>query len=321
MREARQVSFGDTATKTTEAAGIINEHSSLPAPPSAAELEAFIDNFVAANPNYQEACQAYLRSPAKYNAERTSFINWKWHFSQYNQDWFIFVNFLYTMTKQGRKGFYVESGANDPIRVSNTAFLDHCLGWKGICIEPTPRYHDSLKRQRTCELIPNCLSNEEGQEIMISEETPGTETGIKVKCRRLDNILRERNIHHVDVWSLDVEGFEFNAMSGLDWTSTADDAINIQSILMEQQEMTQGACEQMHMDYRLTTLGYHKYRLVSDAFYYKSPGGLMFADSTTYQDNNPTSRTQLLDKYYRELENRRCKSKENKEVKFFTDKK
>ena len=319
----------------------------FPEPPSEAELDAFIDNFVAANPAYQEDCKAYLRSPSQYNAERESFskrrtiksarsyglcvpgltclfprlipVNWKWHFSQYNQDWFIFVNFLYTMTMQGRKGFYVESGANDHIRVSNTAFLDYCLGWKGICIEPLPRYHAAIREKRTCELIPNCLSMEDEQEILISNEVPGTETGTKVTCSRLDTILRQRNITNVDLWSLDVEGFEFNAMAGMDWTSTGKDAITIQALLMEQQELTQGACEQINMDYRLTTLGYHKYRIVSDAFYYKSPGGLRFPDSSQSVQDDPTSRTQLLDMFYHGLEDKRCKE-QGQEVKFFTDK-
>jgi hypothetical protein len=100
-----------------------------PSPPTVAELESYIENLIAANPAYQERCQAYLRSPAAFNAERESFINWRWHFSQYNQDWFLFVNFFYQMALQNRTGVYVESGANDPLRVSNTAFLDHCLGW------------------------------------------------------------------------------------------------------------------------------------------------------------------------------------------------
>ena len=128
----------------------------------------------------------------------------------------------------------------------------------------------------------------------------------------------------MDLWSLDVEGFEFYAMSGMDWwgqDGDSDSTINIQAILMEQQEMTLGPCEQMNMDYRLTTLGYHKYRLVSDAFYYKAHnhGSLLYADSNSPHGGSG-SRTELLDKYYHELESKRCQSAKQ-QVRFFTEQK
>ena len=308
-------SLADSSPTATTMAG---NAPFLPTPPSQAELDDFIDNFVAANPKFQDDCQAYLRSPWEFNKERHGFINWRNLFSQYNQDWFAFINFFYQMTKQGRKGLYIESGANDPWRVSNTAFLDYCLGWKGLCIEPTPRHHEKLRTQRSCELITNCLSDVEGEGIYINNEEikEGSEVGTKVECRRLDNILRERNITNVDLWSLDVEGFEFKAMSGMSWGQD----FNIQAILMEQQELISGVCMQMGIDYRLTTLGYHKYRLVSDAFYYKAHDHgsipLMYADMNSIDGSG--SHTQRLDGYFTELEQRRCK-KIQQQVKFFTD--
>lgn len=30
---------------------------------------------------------------------------------------------------------YVDVGAHHPLDISNTAFFDLCLGWKGLCIE------------------------------------------------------------------------------------------------------------------------------------------------------------------------------------------
>lgn len=307
------------STETPVVLGSSNRQSQ-PSPPTEAELETFIDHFVAANPTHTEHCKAYLRSPANFNVERESFINWKWLFSQYNQDWFLFVNFFYQMTQHNQTGFYIESGANSAWRVSNTAFLDYCLGWKGLCIEPTTRYHDQLRTERSCELITNCLSDVEGEIISLSNEVPGTagNDAVNVTCRRLDNLLRERNIFKVDLWSLDVEGFEVKVLSGMDWNNDAQNPIHIQSILMEQQELGvgEGPCEQINIDYRLTTLGYGKYRIVSDAFYYKASNGLRFADSNVHASGG--SRTQALDSYYHGLEDSRCKEKGG-EVKFFTD--
>jgi hypothetical protein len=87
---------------------------------------------------------------------------------------------------------------------------------------------------------------------------------------------------------------------------------------MEQQELSpnNGFCEQMNIDYRLTTLGYRKYRLVSDGFYYKEPNnGLRFADSNTLEGG---STTKALDSYYKGLEKERCEGKGHT-VKFFTE--
>jgi hypothetical protein len=64
------------------------------------------------------------------------------------------------------------------------------------------------------------LSNIEGDQIVVADEVPSTASnaaaagtnGETITCRRLDNILKERDIHHVDLWSLDIEGFEFKAL-------------------------------------------------------------------------------------------------------------
>lgn len=41
----------------------------------------------------------------------------------------------------GRKGFYVEAGANDPLYLSTSLFFDKCLGWDGLCVEPNEKFH------------------------------------------------------------------------------------------------------------------------------------------------------------------------------------
>jgi FkbM family methyltransferase len=267
------------------------------------DMESFLSTFQAANPNYTDRCIAYLRSPPEYNRPRTSKINWKWHFSQYNQDWFMFVNFFHQYATTGKKGFYVDSGTNDWLRVSNTAWYDLCLGWDGICIEPSGMYHAKIKAHRSCHLVTNCLSNINNESTNIHREKPGSKNakGKSVECVRLDSILDQFNVTNVDLWSLDVEGFEFKALAGVDFTK-----YNIQGLLLEQQDLA-ATCAQFPIDYRLTTLGYAKSRLVSDGFYWKS--------TTPSQYPNLTA----MDEWFRELENGRCLKKQELAVKFFTD--
>ena len=97
--------------------------------------KSFVDNFEAANPAYTEDCKAYMRSPQEFNQERKSYMNWKYYFSQWQQDYVMFINVFFDMAARGKKGFYIESGAHDYIRVSNTvppslphSSLFHSLG-------------------------------------------------------------------------------------------------------------------------------------------------------------------------------------------------
>ena len=261
------------------------------------DLDAFIDTFEAARPGWTEKCKLYLRSPAEYNVNRTSYINWMWEFSQYNQDWILFTNWLHT---RGRNGFYVESGANSPMRVSNTAFYDYCMGWQGLCVEPTQTYLQEIRDTRTCHLETVCLSNKEEIINMVGENPTRDEVNdtIPVKCERLDTLLQKYNVSHVDLWSLDIEGFEMNALRGL-----GDNFPDI--LLMEQQDMGGDACSQMAIDYRLTARGYDKHRFVSDGIYvHRNNGPLKVPNSTA------------LDEYVRQLEDTRCKNV-GKELFFF----
>lgn len=265
------------------------------------DLETFIETFEAARPEWTERCKAYLRSPAQYNFDRLnrpSMINWEWEFSQYGQDWILFVNWLHT---RGRTGFYVESGANSALQVSNTAFYDLCMGWQGLCVEPSTGFHQQLSILRTCHLEPVCLSYRE-ETINMQGENPTREAvgnSIPVRCERLDTLLHKYNVSHVDLWSLDVEGFEMNALRG--WRGIPFPDI----LLMEQQDMGGDACSQMAIDYRLTTMGYDKHRFVSDGIYVRREKGSLRVPNRT-----------ALDAYARELEGPRCKKLE-KELIFF----
>lgn len=54
---------------------------------------------------------------------------------QFQQDLFLFFNIFKYWPMQGLKGFYVDSGANDAVSISNSYFFDVCLGWDGLCVE------------------------------------------------------------------------------------------------------------------------------------------------------------------------------------------
>jgi hypothetical protein len=82
-------------------------------------------------------------------------------FGQYHQDWVVASLFLTTKLWRTSSAFYLEVGSNDAIKGSNTFFLDACLGWRGVCVEPNDQdYAWGIRRRRTCRHVKACVANE-----------------------------------------------------------------------------------------------------------------------------------------------------------------
>jgi FkbM family methyltransferase len=64
-------------------------------------------------------------------------------------------------SKQG--GYFVDLAANDAIILSNTRALERDHGWRGLCIEPNPRYHAGLLQYRSCSVVDAAVSDSIGE--------------------------------------------------------------------------------------------------------------------------------------------------------------
>ena len=162
------------------------------------------------------------------------------------QDWWLWVNHIRHWNRGRRPGVYADIAANDPIHFSNTFLLDHCLGWSGVCVEPSPTHHRSLQLHRRCQLETHCVTDQERDVTFLSDSRPleGLGAGLmdrivprddpvalqgllraryrskirgvvkmkplytqrRMRCLNVTTMLQTRNITHVDVLSLDVEG-------------------------------------------------------------------------------------------------------------------
>lgn len=74
---------------------------------------------------------------------------------QWGQDEFLMRN-VFRLDQRKGVGVYVDVGASHPFHLSNTAYFDLCLGWRGACLEPNPRSRPILKALRTCEVVSAC---------------------------------------------------------------------------------------------------------------------------------------------------------------------
>ena len=162
----------------------------------------------------------YLHKPFPYNPVKNA--NRK--YSQVNQDQLVYKIF------PKKQGFFLEMGAFDGKKFSNTLWLERKHNWTGLLIEANPdlcRKIDSLKRHawRLCA----CVSNEVRKTKFIQNDTLGkmvseytkhmkliknTRT-VTVPCFTFEEVLGSIDVYHIDYFSLDVEGAEMVILNSL----------------------------------------------------------------------------------------------------------
>jgi FkbM family methyltransferase len=143
--------------------------------------------------------------------------------------------FVLEMLGELHGGYFLDSGASNGLRGSNTRMLEHTFGWRGICIEPNTALFEELVRNRGCVCLSCCLYDREGsvdfleaagvyggivqeyapsvwhlaQRLLIQRASGGTPPVTRKPARTLRSILKEAGAPPViDYWSLDTEGSE-----------------------------------------------------------------------------------------------------------------
>jgi FkbM family methyltransferase len=161
-------------------------------------------------------------------------------YAQHGED-----SFVWSLFKDDKvPGFFVEVGALDGVRFSNTYAFEK-IGWKGICVEAHPDYTHYLSMNRPRSHIVKAAAgktdafkvafytNKRGAlstlDPMMEDEFKAYGkyfTGfqkIEVPMFKLDTILNEYNksqhrpVETIDVLSIDVEGTEHDVIDGLNW--------------------------------------------------------------------------------------------------------
>jgi len=204
--------------------------------------------------------------------------------SQYGQDSILYYNFWAGLLAKGFQGFYVDLGSNQPKVISNTWFLDKCLGWKGLCIEADPVLSENLRKsERTCKVINKCASGERSTLPYVTENSGGhiaargEKADVYVSCAPLSEILIENGIEHVDFLSLDIEGNEVLALAKSDW-----DSVPVELILVE------SAWSNEMLDMQLHDAGFWKVSDIAylDDVYIRAPRLLKFFSENINRKNN-----------------------------------
>jgi FkbM family methyltransferase len=158
-----------------------------------------------------------------------------------------------------KPGFFVEAGANNGLRQSNSLYFEKYCGWRGLLIEPIPELAEECRRNRPRALVENCalvscdypheriemrycnlmslvkggMKSEGDEEAHLNSGrrflTDGEEVyTIAVPAKTLSAVLDTHRVAHVDVLFLDVEGYEANVLGGLDFARHRPDRMLIE---------------------------------------------------------------------------------------------
>jgi FkbM family methyltransferase len=174
-------------------------------------------------------------------------------YSQYMQD-------LCVLSRAYKfEGYFVEVGASNGVKLSNTFLLERMFGWKGLLVEANPQIHDELRRNRPGVLIDTRGAyNRSGRVefLMVDEpkigfpvssyelsgiaETNSTDdwaydvrklnsSSFEIEVDTMTNILLLHNVpDRFDYLSIDVEGAEIQVLEGLDFNTHRPSLITIE---------------------------------------------------------------------------------------------
>lgn len=146
----------------------------------------------------------------------------------------------YLCLKNKKNGFYIDIGAYDGIRWSNTCIFEK-LGWDGFCVEASPKTFEALKKNRKCDLYNYAvcsknigktsflISRADGLNVLeyhnttehkerIERESDNNMEYIEVDTITFEELMSNyKNINHIDFMSLDIEGGELDVLRSIDF--------------------------------------------------------------------------------------------------------
>jgi FkbM family methyltransferase len=157
-----------------------------------------------------------------------------------------------------RNGFFIEAGGNDGVNQSNTFLLEHEFGWKGMLIEPIPALAKQCRRNRPgciveaaalvaadflgdsiemryCDLmslVKGAMGSDSAEDEHLRKgcKTQRIETFTQVvPVATLSSLIDKHRIDRIDLFSLDVEGYEAQALMGLDFGRHAPEFILVEA--------------------------------------------------------------------------------------------
>jgi FkbM family methyltransferase len=187
-----------------------------------------------------------------------------------------------------RNGFYIDIGANDPYRQSNTAYF-YLRGWTGINIDATAEVIEDLNEDRKDDINIKALISDETKKktlykfndsaLNTTEKKLANEYSKLAQYNIMDRqiltpnslkLILNKNLKNnrvIDFMSIDVEGHEMGVLKSNDWKNYRPKVI---------------VCESLNIKSLKEALGCEVYRYLSKKGYScfaKTSTNLFFVDN------------------------------------------
>ena len=141
---------------------------------------------------------------------------------------------------KGRKnGYFVEFGAADGLRFSNTRMLETEFGWNGVLAEPARIWSPAIRQNRACFVDDRCVWSESGRTLTFNEAPVPEHSTIdsysagdlhaasradgrryEVETVSLNDLLAFwRAPRRIDYLSVDTEGSELDILGAFDFAA------------------------------------------------------------------------------------------------------
>lgn len=155
--------------------------------------------------------------------------------SQDGQDEFV-IKHLNKM----RNGYFLDIGASDGVLYSNTYRLETEYEWTGLLVECDPPTVDMLRKNRKSIIDTRPVWSKTGEEVKFKSVELGKLSGIESNLSHpkalkrsgktlhlttvsLDDLLQQHECPlHINYFSLDVEGSEYDILSAYSFKHTFD---------------------------------------------------------------------------------------------------
>jgi FkbM family methyltransferase len=185
-----------------------------------------------------------------------------------------------------RDGIFMECGAYDGVLHSSCKFFEESLGWTGINVEPVPFLFKRLDKNRpNCINVNAALSDKAGQVEFSHVIHPkrGREFGngsiqhtahhlarlkqigctfktYKVRTTTFANIVKRHKIERIDLFVLDVEGHELQALRGMRDTAVRPKVMCVEHVMQKNQIDATMRSMNYKLDKRVRANSYYLYR-------------------------------------------------------------
>jgi FkbM family methyltransferase len=174
-------------------------------------------------------------------------------YSQVLEEWIIRDHF-----HDRREGIFIDVGAGDYRKFSNTYYLETHLGWSGVAVDPQRSFEDGYRNNRPkTTFLPFFVSDVSDQEatLYISQRRQMSSgnrewaqsgayvplgqgpVGVKVPTIRLTDLCDRMGLRKIDFLSIDVESFEPKVLAGFDIERFQPDLVCIEAQLPVRQQI------------------------------------------------------------------------------------